>query len=375
MTPLLVGLLLAVQDRSEVKQTLANGATVYTRRIEDSRSFCLTLGSASFAATEPSETHGLRHLIEHLQALGSKRDVDRMLESQGMMLTAETTRDSVIFEVSGPKDKFDTALKAVQSLLDGLTVDADEIAAEAGTIRQELALRKWSTELVADAWTKAYGEGALDPFGDPDRLASVTVDTLNAARSEMFKPRRLCLVATGDINAEAAAKSLAEVLDPLAAGDPPSTEFLRPASRDAVLVGSAVGEAVGLTVGPLTERETLASIAAAFGLQSWVPDATPVYTPSQRNGVVVVAVRPGWSKVAATLAGRERQIASTGLAALRGWARTVLSTPSTLAKLMASSLSVRPGFDPKTLIEETSSVGLADVEAKVSAFAKAGSGS
>lgn len=375
MTSLLLGLLTVVQDRSEVKLPLRNGATVYTRRIEGARSFCLVLGTSTFSPSEPPETHGLRHLIEHLQALGAKRDVDRLLESEGMMLNAETTRDSVVFEISGPRDKFGTAVRGIKSLLEGLEVSQDEIVAEAGTIRQELALRSWAIELVADSWTKAFGENARDPFGDPEVLSKVSVETLAAARSDMFKPRRLCLAATGDINAEEAAKTLGEVLDPLDGKEPPSTDFVRTASKEAVLVGSAVGEAVGVTVGPLTERETLASIAAAFGLQSWVPDAYPVYTPSQRNGVVVVAVRPGWSKVASSLAGRERQVASTGLAGLRGWVKTLMSTPTQLAKLMATSLPVRPGFDPQTLVEGAASVGLNDVEAKVAAFEKAGSGS
>src|SRR5947207_15544223 len=90
------------QERSALKEVLPNGATFYVQTQKGVGNFSIVLASVPAGEPETPETHGLRHLAEHFMAKGANKGIDALLEKDGMVLLAETTRDALTFQVTGP---------------------------------------------------------------------------------------------------------------------------------------------------------------------------------------------------------------------------------------------------------------------------------
>lgn len=355
-----------VQDRPVAKVTLPNGTLVYARRLEGAKTFSVVLAACALKQTETQESHGIRHLLEHLVAKGPNHDVDALLEGQGMILKAETTRDAVTFEVSGTREQLPTALEAFKRMLSGFSVSADDLAKEVGIMRQEAVLRPWSMLLVSDVWRKAFGDDDLDPFGDMDALAKLTPEALKDAYGHLFDPSTLSCVVAGDINADEAVHSVSEILSSRPEGETVEPTWRLPAKKSE-FAGSLDGEAVGAPVGPLTNTETVATLAAAFGLRAWLPGCQVIYTPSARNALVVVTLRTGlgWGGAATRLRGKEALVAVSGLNLLKSWKEEVASSPSLTALTMARVLPFRPGFNFEAFVEALDKPKREDVQRAV----------
>lgn len=374
--PLVSALVLGLfQDRPIVKQTLPNGATVYAKRIEGAKTFSIVLAAVSLTPGETEETHGMRHLLEHLLAKGPKHDVDSLLESRGMVLKAETTRDAVVFEVSGPRSELSIAVESLKRVVSKLATTPEELKKEIGILRQEAVLRPWALLLISDAWLKAFGLGELDPFGSPEKLDGMSIEALQSASEKLLNPAGLSVAVAGDIEAESTSNSAAQIVRAFPAGESVEPVWRLPA-KATVFAGSLDGEAVSVPVGPLTNPETASTIAAAFGLRAWLSGCQSIYTPSARNSLVTVALRTGltWRAAAAQLRGKEGLVAQTGLRLLNSWRAEVERSPSLTASITASVLPLRPGFSIESFLTSLERPGRPEVEAAVKAFIAGGIG-
>src|SRR5437763_1308721 len=77
-----------------LRTVLPNQATILVEPVANAHMISLQLWASSRGVEERAETHGLRHLLEHILALGPKRDIDQRLESVGGSLRAKTFRDA-----------------------------------------------------------------------------------------------------------------------------------------------------------------------------------------------------------------------------------------------------------------------------------------
>lgn len=341
---------LPAQERTAIKETLPNGAVIYLQKMEATKNFSLVVASVPKSEPETPETHGLRHLAEHIVARGAKRTLDRAVESKGLILLANTTRDGVTFQVTGPRRELREILLAVPELFSEFSVTEADVKKEIGIMAEEFALRSWETEVAADGWMRAYGERAIDPFGDMAALAKLTPADVNAAISRLLATDSLSVALVGDIDVEGDAKTIRNMVASLTK-TPAESPWSRPEAPKPVKAGSADGESICVPIPPFGSQVSLASIGAALGIRAWIPSCRLLVTPSPRAGMVVLSMATGhnWVTTAQRYKGRETLIGQTGLIVLRSWLKESATDPARLAKLAAVMLPLNPSFDPQSL--------------------------
>src|SRR6476469_6543311 len=82
-----------------LRTVLSNNSAVLVEPMANEKTISIQLWAASRGVEERPETHGLRHLLEHVLALGPNRDLDQRLETVGGELFARTFRDGTQIEV------------------------------------------------------------------------------------------------------------------------------------------------------------------------------------------------------------------------------------------------------------------------------------
>src|SRR5688500_3617518 len=94
----------ATQDESpRLRTVLPNGAIILAERMPSAPTVSVQLFASSKRVPETAETHGRRHLLEHILAKGPKKNLDTRLESSGAFLEAFTHRDAMQLGVTcGP---------------------------------------------------------------------------------------------------------------------------------------------------------------------------------------------------------------------------------------------------------------------------------
>lgn len=238
---------------------------------------------------ETAETAGLRHLLEHLVALGPKRDLDARLEAHGAFLRAETSRTAVELSVTGPAHAFPAAVAALAEAVKQFHATPEDVRREAALIREEAALRAAPQAHAAAAWKAAFGAFGTDPMGDGAALADVEPGALARLHAETFRPSRLVVCAAGDLDPEEAAamvraafSGLAEPQDAQAAGEPPEGQ------AGARARAAAEGTARAAPIAPIDTRGAMATLAAGFAIQRAVPGSVLLVTASTGPGLATV---------------------------------------------------------------------------------------
>lgn len=277
-----------VEKAHLLKATLPNGAMVLIQRAPQARQTTVTLLAMTGGKRETPETHGRRHLLEHLLAKGESNGLDKRLEAKGGFLTAATTRDAMLIAIQSDPTDLGLALSGIREMLVAPTFTPEAIATEAKIIEQELLLTEAESSFFAKAWNLAYGDNGLDPYGSIESISSATPDDLKAIHRDLYRGSRVMLVVSGPVDVDQA-MSLAK---PLVVGLPASPpEEFAPIPKGAAGEGSndrGFGECRGAIVGGLLEQDTLPAIAAAIALCSTHPEWRVTYTPSIQKGLVLV---------------------------------------------------------------------------------------
>lgn len=288
------------QDRS--------GARVQVRVLDGAPVAALHLVIGTGAWPESRERHGLRHLLEHLVALGPDRGLDRRLEAVGGGLTADTYRDASHFRVWGPAKAMGALVAAVAELLRPPMLDEALIRRELGVLREEEALRDPESLAGAALWQMAFGEAGLDPFGDLQAMSAASPEQLRGLWSALFAGRNMVLVAcVPDRQQEWADEIRRRIAWPR--GDPRPPDLL----REARPVASANAEGLlgsyrAAAVRGLDSEDTAEALAGALLLSSKLDGGRVLYTPSDLPSLVIVGD-----------VGSERGLAEAWRRALDGW--------------------------------------------------------
>lgn len=290
MLSLAIGLTLLRTRQGEpprLRTILPNQSTILIEPVPHSHIISLQLWAAAKGVGERAETHGLRHLMEHIIALGPKRDLDERLESVGGTLTARTYRDATQIEVDVPPDQIDLGLEAISEMLQPIQVTPDQIAIESKVIDQELGLLSDDALLNTAAWKQAYGDAALDPFGDMEVIQAATPADLEAIHKHQFIAPNVVLVISGPVGLDAATSKARAILLPLPAV-PDNPEKTRPVGVGGQATADAFGEARAAPVPEFASMKTVSALAAALAIASRLDDCYVTYTPSTQNGLVIV---------------------------------------------------------------------------------------
>jgi predicted Zn-dependent peptidase len=368
MLPLLAFMAVAqvpVQQPPRLRSILPNGATVLVERVPGAKTVWTRLFLSSRGAEDTPATHGQRHLLEHLVAVGRDGRIDERLEREGATLLAQTHRDATEFAVDAPLAKLDLALEALSEMLRLRPVAQEEINREVGILRQEGALLEVPTRLSSAAWRVAYGDLGLDPFGDLAAMQRATPASIAELHRRLCVGPNLVIVVAGDIDLDKATAAAAAIVRTA-----PKVE-VKSATRPAGETGRnhqavGYGEARAVPVPSYSDPKTTATLAAAFAIASDVDGAFVTYTPSGRPGLIVLG-RAGensglGSKIAgadaASLWPRAKPLATR-------WLRAQTDDPGANASLRGLLLAQSVDYTPDRIKEAISELTYAQFAAAV----------
>lgn len=351
-----------------LRTILPNGATVLVEKVPGAKTVWTRLFLSARGTEETPATHGQRHLLEHLVATGRDGKLDEKLEREGAFLRAQTQRDAIEFGVDAPAGKLDIALGALGEMLRLRAVTTEEIAREAGIIRQEGALMEVPTRLSAAAWGVAYGTRGLAPFGDLDAIRRTTPAALAALHRRLCAGPNLVLVVAGDVDIEKATAAAAAVVRTA-----PKTEGAftpRPPGKSGEDdAAQGFGEARALPVTGYSDPKTAATLAAALALGSELGDAFVTYTPSGRNGLVILGRAGENNGLAASIARKDpAALWERGRLLADLWLRRQTADPGANASLRGLLLAQFSEYTPDRMREAIIGMKYADFAAAVEGF-------
>jgi len=364
-----VGTQTPASDSVRLRTILPNDVAILVER-RPSPTTSVQLWISAAGAWERYDSHGARHLLEHLMALGSDGEVDAALETQGGFLRAETYRDAMAFKIAVPKGKVPLAIAALQNVLTRRDYTEAEIARESRILREEFALRGVAQRQGAVLWQRAYGEHGLDPFGNLETIAGTTPDDLARLRSVMVDQAGMALAIVGDEDIDVTTRAATALLRALPKRVPAA---VRPPAREAAYeMSEPGGDAFAARVGSFREVDTLASIAAGLALASESPGAYFTYTPSNEPGLVIVGHAESGTLAKRVAAASPDALFDRGRRLANLWLQRKLSDPESVADFRGRLLAQSPSLRPEALVENLPALTLDRFRAAIQRFREGG---
>ncbi|MFZ4508057.1 MAG: hypothetical protein ACOYON_10225 [Fimbriimonas sp.] len=353
MAPLLALALLAVpqlpDDPPRLRTILPNGAVILVERMPKAKTISASLWISSRGTEESAETHGLRHMAEHLMA--ARPGIDAKLESKGSILLAQTLRDGMQFEVRGPSSEpIDLALETLFAVASPMKVDAERIIVEAKTLVQELALAEGPSLFARAAWSASYGAQGLDPLGNSTAFGQATPARLGNLVSRMLVGSNLVVVVAGPVSID---DTIAKIRPWLSAfpKSAPAPFSARKANSAGDAEVEASGAAVGRAVDAYNDESTLAIFAGALACASEVSNSFVTYTPSIRPGLVTAGQTDGSELTGKLGAASQASFAYTfGKPLAKRWVNRFLQSPSGVTYLRGLLLCQSSDATPEAML-------------------------
>lgn len=189
----------SADDRPRIRETLDNGVKILAEKNPQVNGFAFAIFCSDLSMPATPETHGQRHLVEHLVAKGHDGLLDRKLEIEGASLTATTTYDGTLFVIRGPRGKEGLGITALMSLIKPLSVKPEAIAIETAIIAQEAAVRPEWAKVFDSGWQGVFAQAGLDTFGNLNVMSETSPSQIELAHRLMFDPQALSIVAYGEL--------------------------------------------------------------------------------------------------------------------------------------------------------------------------------
>ncbi|HRK22439.1 MAG TPA: insulinase family protein [Fimbriimonadaceae bacterium] len=356
------------QDSPRLRTILPSGSIVYAENMPQARYLSVQLVASASGVRETAESHGLRHMLEHILAKGPDKSLDLRLETQGLFLTAETHRDAMIFSIVGPTEKLELALAAVRDLLQPLKTDAAEIQREVKILAEELALSSPSMRMSKAAWAASYGAEGLDPVGNVEGWSKATPEKLEFLRRRHFAAQNLVISICGNLDVDIATRAARALLpkerDPFEP-DPSRRTIGRSAN-----ISEANGSARAAACPGWDDPETAALLAAGLALSGERDQGFMIYTPSVMPGLITVGDHQ--DGIGAWIDGlNPAQIDGMfglGRAAADAWVRRKLESPETNAHLRGFLYAQNREATPEAMLENIRSMTLVQFRAAIAKF-------
>ena len=339
------------EDPPKLRSELANGVRIFVERSATPNIVTVELYASNEASFETPDTHGFRHLVEHIAVRGKDRGLDKRLESKGLYLTASTTRMGMAIQITGPSSEVGLAIDAMNEISSSFSVTEDQIVKESQIINEENALLPTRTHLATTAWSTFFETGGLDAFGNVEVMAKATVDQLTRTHSHQFLAHGLSLVVIGDLPTQATMNRCKALFEGRSAERIPGPARI---SDDApAKVSSPVsGAARAVLVEGFPDVNTMAALAAAFAFQSEIEGLQPVYTVSGREGVITLCAESlsDLGKIDQLASETKKAIVARGRRIAVNYIRNQIQNPSSYAHLRAVLLRDHIGVTPEDLL-------------------------
>jgi len=358
-----------IEQPARLRKMLPNGALVLVERVPHAKSLIVDLFVSSRGTEETPETHGRRHLLEHLVALGPDGQLDSRLESGGAFLRARTLRGSTAYEMSFPPTSLKLALAALKDLVAAPTIDEAGIAREASLIDQEGALRDMDAHASEAAWDKAFGPVGLDPFGSMDILQRTTTANMVELRNRAFSADNLLIVVSGDVELDGTINAVTDVVGLLPVAKPDKGPTA--AKPKSVVVHQGAGEYRGVPVPGFRSPLTAATLAAALAVAVEANRGTVIYTPSARPGLVLLGDAEGKLDDAINHANPATLFKLGRVMAIR-WVQARMAEPAEQAAFRGMLMVDERDLKPETMLENLDALKFSDFQAALQEFKTAG---
>lgn len=343
-------LLTSPQDQQSINIEHQNGSRAHIARISGTTTTSVRVCVLN-ANPEAESVHGITHLLEHMVAKAIE-DVDVDLETQGIFLRAETTREGMSLFFDGSSANWEHGLEVIFDLLSVNTINEKRFQTERQILAQELKLIDWKNRLSAQAWQTAFDPPVFDPYGNIDTIHSFTANDVEDAIEHIIVAPAISVVVAGDVNVNSAALLVRELLGTLTEQpfwERTSREFttLPPPSLLPTVSGAARGARVTSAIDP----DAVDALAFGFGFVSQNPGTSIFLNPSsQESLVMLVAADRAVLERIDTLEGFEvAELYRIGLATVRRWAQNVNERPNLYAEWKAWTLQARPGYSLQDL--------------------------
>lgn len=359
------------QDSPRLRTLLANGTAILVERFAGAKVMTVQVFAGARGVQETPETHGHRHLLEHLILRGKRGDLDRRLERLGIFFTGRTHRDALQLEFIGRPTQLDAMLSAVQELLEPPSFDEATVTRELAVMREEFALVPDHQRLSRTAWQTAYGVSGLDPFGTEESIARATPAGLRGLHASMFHPGNVVVVIAGDVEIQATTAKVRPFVEDRESDVELPAMPTREGKGSREEAPDAFGEARGAIVNGLGDS-TAATLCAAYGIAAWVENAYVTYTPSATGGLVIVGRTDANNALGSVIEelteGDEALMFAPAKELAKGWLREQLASPTSAASLRGLLMVQSAGLRPETLFEAVDRVGWTEFRQAIARF-------
>lgn len=373
MLSLIAAWVFTAQDSPRRRTLLDNNAAVFVERIPGEKRLSVQLVASVRGASETLDTHGWRHLLEHLILRGTDGKLDNRTESQGLFITGRTYRDALQIEVFGEPADLARAIEFALEPTKVRTFDAGVIKHEVEIMRQEQALQSDAQRLTTAAWALGFGSDGLEPFGNLETISLATPDALADLAERTFRTSNLTLSISGDVDLDRATKLAVEALNKLPVAKPVQASPNRGKGKAGrVEVPTAFGEALGVYVPSAWAPEFAATLVMAFAVTYDQEGAFVSYTPSNQSSLIVVGQTinaSGFTEHATNLTDDDLAVrfdVAKNLAL--GWYRQQTASPAQTAWTRGLTLALSPNLKWEDLEESIRAVGWTKFKAKYPKF-------
>jgi zinc protease len=220
---------------------LDNGLTYYIRKnTKPEKRAEMRLAVNAGSVLEDDDQQGLAHFVEHMAFNGTKNfpknDLVKYLQSVGMQfgpeINAYTSFDETVFMLTLPTDSAHILEKGYQIMEDwahNLSFDDGEIDKERGVIVEEWRLGRGPFQRMRDKYIPVIFKGSKYaerlPIGKKEIIEGAPHDKIRQFYNDWYRPDLIAFIIVGDIDPDAAEKSIREHFGRL---QPKSPERPRP---------------------------------------------------------------------------------------------------------------------------------------------------
>lgn len=358
----------ALQDPPRLRTVLENNAVILVEPMPTEPVISVQLFASSRYVPETDATHGYRHLLEHILMRGDG-SLDRKLETQACFMKASTLRDAMQIEFTVGPNQLQLALDSLATLLRKPQFTQERLDRELKVMRNEFALIDTPMALSTAAWKAAYGEAGLDPVGTFDSIYRATPEKLTDVFERQFAAEGLALVISGPVNLDKASQMAKATLAPR-----PKSKFTIPDLKRTGKAGNtsadSTGECRGAIVPSFKMPQTAAALAAALAIASEVPGCFVTYTPSDRDGLVLVGRTDSGAGLGSFIDNipNPGDLFGRGRAMAKQWVERQLRTPSGVAYLRGLLLCQGLSNRPETMIQAIDALTQKQFEDGIQAF-------
>lgn len=195
---------------------LKNGQTVVIQQIKTNPIVTIDTWIKTGSIDETDKNNGVAHFLEHLFFKGSSKypvgEFDRIIESQGGITNAGTSKDFTHYYITIPSDKFDLALDLHSDMLLSPQIPSDELEKERKVVIEEICKdlnspnKKLTKNLVALTYkTHPYKREVI---GKKEVIESIKREEIFDFYNKNYGPQNMITLVIGDVEPEETLKKV-----------------------------------------------------------------------------------------------------------------------------------------------------------------------